>query len=98
MSILKSMSLPVFVGAVLMGVARRGEAATVTVTTPFVDVVNGDTSSIPALIASDGGDGISLREAIRRRTTRPAPTRSISICLHRHHPSFCIRKPPSLTR
>ena len=29
-----------------------------------LDVVNGDTSSITALIADDGGDGISLREAI----------------------------------
>lgn len=28
------------------------------------DVVNGDTSSIASLIADDGGDGISLREAI----------------------------------
>ncbi len=28
------------------------------------DVVNGDTSSVANLIASDGGDGISLREAI----------------------------------
>lgn len=37
--------------------------ATVTVTNTL-DVVNGDTSSITALLASDGGDGISLREAI----------------------------------
>lgn len=29
-----------------------------------LDVVNGDTSSIAALLASDGGDGISLREAV----------------------------------
>ena len=29
-----------------------------------LDVVNGDTSSISALVGSDGGDGISLREAI----------------------------------
>ena len=29
------------------------------------DVVNGDVTSIAALIASDGGDGISLREAIQ---------------------------------
>ncbi|MEX1231508.1 MAG: right-handed parallel beta-helix repeat-containing protein [Planctomycetaceae bacterium] len=29
-----------------------------------LDVVNGNTASIAALIASDGGDGISLREAI----------------------------------
>ncbi|MEW4488342.1 right-handed parallel beta-helix repeat-containing protein [Thalassoglobus sp. JC818] len=29
-----------------------------------IDVTNGDTSSIANLIASDGGDGISLREAI----------------------------------
>ncbi len=35
----------------------------VTVTT-FNDVVNGDTSSITNLISNDGGDGISLREAI----------------------------------
>ncbi len=30
----------------------------------LLDVVNGDTSSIANLIANDGGDGISLREAI----------------------------------
>jgi|GEM_PF-857396 len=29
-----------------------------------LDVTNGDTNSISALVASDGGDGISLREAI----------------------------------
>ncbi len=37
--------------------------ATVIVTNTL-DIVNGDTSSIVALLASDGGDGISLREAI----------------------------------
>ena len=37
--------------------------ATVTVTTTS-DLENGDTSSIAALILNDGGDGISLREAI----------------------------------
>ena len=36
-------------------------AVTVTNTT---DLINADTSSIAALIADDGGDGISLREAI----------------------------------
>ena len=30
----------------------------------FLDVVNGSTTSITSLIAGDGGDGISLREAI----------------------------------
>ncbi|MEL7500033.1 MAG: hypothetical protein AAFN77_20700, partial [Planctomycetota bacterium] len=29
-----------------------------------LDIVNGDTSSIAALITDDGGDGVSLREAI----------------------------------
>ena len=29
-----------------------------------LDVVNGDTSSIANLVASDGGDGIALREAL----------------------------------
>ena len=37
--------------------------AVITVDTT-ADVVNGDTSSVANLIASDGGDGISLREAI----------------------------------
>ncbi len=37
--------------------------ATVTVDN-MVDAVNGDTSSIANLVADDGGDGISLREAI----------------------------------
>jgi hypothetical protein len=43
--------------------AWGGVLAAVTVTTT-ADVVNGNTSSIAALIASNGGDGISLREAI----------------------------------
>ncbi|WP_075086540.1 tandem-95 repeat protein [Mariniblastus fucicola] len=41
----------------------RGTFATVTVDST-VDAVTGDTSSIANLIADDGGDGISLREAI----------------------------------
>ena len=41
----------------------RRMLALVTVTNDL-DVVNGDTSSIANLIASDGGDGIALREAI----------------------------------
>ena len=40
-----------------------GSLATVTVTT-LDDVVNGDTSSLTALMANSGADGISLREAI----------------------------------
>jgi hypothetical protein len=43
--------------------AWYGTLQTVTVTT-VDDVVNGDTSSINNLVANDGGDGISLREAI----------------------------------
>src|SRR6185436_1413146 len=39
------------------------EAVTVTVTNT-TDVVNGTTTSIAALIASPGADGISLREAL----------------------------------
>ncbi|UBF28134.1 DUF4347 domain-containing protein [Kovacikia minuta CCNUW1] len=41
-----------------------GTLAGVTVTNTL-DVTNGDVSSIPALNASDGGDGISLREAVQ---------------------------------
>jgi parallel beta-helix repeat protein/predicted outer membrane repeat protein len=41
----------------------RGKLATVSVT-QTADVVNGDTASLAALQISDGGDGISLREAI----------------------------------
>ncbi|MEZ6091327.1 MAG: DUF2341 domain-containing protein [Pirellulaceae bacterium] len=37
--------------------------------TQLLDVVNGDTSSVAALLASDGGDGISLREAILAANT-----------------------------
>ena len=33
--------------------------------TNYSDIVNGDTTSIPNLIAFDGGDGISLREAMK---------------------------------
>ena len=36
---------------------------TISVTNTF-DSINGDTSSLAALIDNDGGDGISLREAI----------------------------------
>jgi hypothetical protein len=39
-------------------------SGTVTVTN-LTDIVNGNTASIAALIASDGGDGISYREAVR---------------------------------
>ncbi len=41
----------------------QGILATVTVTN-LLDNINGDTSSVANLIASNGGDGISLREAI----------------------------------
>lgn len=41
----------------------EGLLATINVTQTS-DVVNGNTSSVSALIADDGGDGISLREAI----------------------------------
>src|SRR5262249_42227516 len=41
-----------------------------TVTTT-ADAVNGDTSSVASLIASDGGDGISLREAIIATNNTP---------------------------
>jgi uncharacterized delta-60 repeat protein len=41
----------------------QGSMGTVTVSNTL-DSTNGNTSSITALIASDGGDGISLREAI----------------------------------
>ena len=43
-------------------------AVTVTNTT---DLINADTSSIAALIADDGGDGISLREAITAANAAP---------------------------
>src|SRR5262245_25957933 len=42
---------------------RRLLLATVTVNNN-TDLINGNTTSISALIASNGGDGISLREAI----------------------------------
>ncbi len=35
------------------------------------DLINGDTSSIDALAASDGGDGVSLREAITAANSGP---------------------------
>jgi len=60
---LRWMSMTAMVGAVLMGTARRSDAADVTVSNNL-DIDNGDTSSITNLIATPGGDGISLREAI----------------------------------
>jgi hypothetical protein len=47
-----------------------GLLATVTVTQTS-DVVNGNTSSIAALIGADGGDGISFREAILAANNTP---------------------------
>ncbi|HEV8441816.1 MAG TPA: hypothetical protein VGT40_27315, partial [Methylomirabilota bacterium] len=47
-------------------------AATLVVATTS-DVVNGDTSSADALIASPGPDGISLREAITAANAAPGP-------------------------
>jgi uncharacterized delta-60 repeat protein len=41
------------------------------VVTNLSDTINGDTSSISALVATDGGDGISLREAILAANATP---------------------------
>ncbi|HYF48966.1 MAG TPA: hypothetical protein VEJ63_06155, partial [Planctomycetota bacterium] len=60
---LRWMSMTALVGAVLMGTARKSQAADVQVSNN-TDVVNGDTSSVANLIATPGVDGISLREAI----------------------------------
>src|SRR5262245_31568219 len=51
---------------------ERQLLATVTVGNNL-DVVNGDTSTINALINSDGGDGISIREAIEATNNTPGP-------------------------
>jgi uncharacterized repeat protein (TIGR01451 family) len=56
---------------VALGTAH-GAPDTVTVTTTM-DEVNGDTSSITALISSPGGDGISLREAVIAANNTPGP-------------------------
>jgi hypothetical protein len=66
------------VGAVQAGVAFDQDAqahwmgvlGTVTVTT-VADVVNGDVSSLANLIATNGGDGVSLREAILATNSTP---------------------------
>ena len=49
--------------ALLAFLFTEAQSANITVNTP-VDEVNGNTSSVAALIASPGGAGISLREAI----------------------------------
>ena len=54
---------------VALGTAQ-GAPDTVTVTTT-TDEVNGDTSSIAALISTPGGDGISLREAVIAANNTP---------------------------
>ncbi len=65
-------------GAIANGRRLRFEAledrrllANVTVSN-VTDVVNGDTTSIAALVASNGGDGISLREAVLAANSDPA--------------------------
>src|SRR5262245_36854873 len=49
---------------------ERRLLATVTVTNNL-DVVNGDTATIAALVNNDGGDGISIREAIEATNNSP---------------------------
>ena len=51
--------------------AMSASAATVIVVTTASDVVNGDVSSVEALVASPGSDGISLREAIEATNNDP---------------------------
>src|SRR5689334_3045387 len=64
-------AVTVFCGAVLLGTARRSLSATVVVDTTS-DVVDGNTTSIPNLIASKGADGkISLREAVLAANNTP---------------------------
>ncbi len=54
----------VFQLVILLTVLGQSAMAAVITVTNLTDVINGNTSSIGALIASDGGDGISYREAI----------------------------------
>ena len=55
-------------------VSNLGQAATqLLVVGNSSDVVNGDTSSVPNLVASPGSDGISLREAIIASNNTLAP-------------------------
>ena len=56
-------------------VLNRGTVITVTNAT---SAVNGDTSSVKALMANPGPDGISLYEAITATTTTRAPGTSSS--------------------
>ena len=49
---------------------ERRLLATVTVTNNL-DIVNGDTATIDALVNDDGGDGISIREAIEATNNSP---------------------------
>lgn len=58
--------------SVIAASAAAGDVTTVTVTNA-TDAVNGDTSSVSALQASPGPDGISLREAIMAANNTQGP-------------------------
>ena len=64
--------------AALAWTAAAASAATVTLTTT-VDVVDGNVTSVAALIATPGGAGISLREAVRAVNNDPGGPHTISI-------------------
>ena len=61
------------------GAGAAAVSSNVVVVTTTADVVNGDVSSVAALNAHPGRDGISLREAMRPPTTRAA-RRSCTSC------------------
>jgi hypothetical protein len=57
--------------ALSLALALQGPAASELTVTTVADVSNGDTSSVAALIATPGPDGVSLREAIEAANNDP---------------------------
>src|SRR3979411_1481974 len=63
-------ALLVFVVATSAAAPNAQSASEIVVTT-VSDATNGDTSSVPALLANPGPDGVSLREAISATNNDP---------------------------
>lgn len=68
--LINSFPLVIFILLLNLAIPSISNGATITVTTA-IDEVNGNTSSVAALIATPGGAGISLREAIIATNNTP---------------------------
>jgi hypothetical protein len=66
-----AMVLGLVVSSVITPVVSTAASAVTIIVSSNQDVVNGDTSSVSALVANPGPDGISLREAIEATNASP---------------------------